>query len=326
MRRGGLIIVAVAASLQPETAAASHFPQHARGAVVYEVGAPATSGSIVRSSASGAVVINVRRGSGFAGPQASFKLKGDPRSVLVEMMGNVHPVQSQARLVEDYFRRLGIVVPAGFSEQTLFGMAAPIARRRTGDLLYYAGVDGRAPAHVAILLEPDRLVYYNSGSGKVEHAQLGHTPWEGRFLFTRRILGTVFAGYLRRGGGGPSAPHPSKPKPAPLPEHYETEMAGIASLYGNGDGSHGKETANGERYDEEALTAAHRTLPFHTWLLVTNVDNGRRVIVRVNDRGPFAQKERVIDLSYRAARLLGMDHRGTARVKLSVIRVATENR
>jgi rare lipoprotein A len=71
--------------------------------------------------------------------------------------------------------------------------------------------------------------------------------------------------------------------------------AGIASWYGAP--YHGRTTASGEIYDMEKMTAAHRTLPFDTWLLVTNLSNGKRVQVRVNDRGPFVD-HRVIDLSH----------------------------
>jgi rare lipoprotein A len=88
---------------------------------------------------------------------------------------------------------------------------------------------------------------------------------------------------------------------------------GIASWYGPG--FHGGSTANGERYDQDDLTAAHRTLPMPSWVEVENLDNGRKLTVRINDRGPFA-KGRIIDLSRKAAQLLGVDRAGTARVRL----------
>lgn len=88
---------------------------------------------------------------------------------------------------------------------------------------------------------------------------------------------------------------------------------GIASWYGPG--FHAGSTANGERYDQDDLTAAHRTLPMPSWLEVENLDNGRKLTVRINDRGPFA-KGRIIDLSRKAAQLLGVDSAGTARVRL----------
>jgi rare lipoprotein A len=88
--------------------------------------------------------------------------------------------------------------------------------------------------------------------------------------------------------------------------------AGEASWYGPG--FHGGATANGETYDQNALTAAHRTLPFDTVVRVTSSD-GRSVYVRINDRGPFVDG-RIIDLSYAAAQALGMD--GTAQVQVEV--------
>jgi rare lipoprotein A len=91
---------------------------------------------------------------------------------------------------------------------------------------------------------------------------------------------------------------------------------GVASWYGKK--FHGRRTASGERYDMHELTAAHRTLPFGTRVRVTNLDNGRKVVVRINDRGPFI-KGRVIDLSYAAARQVGMVNAGVARVRLEVV-------
>ncbi len=81
---------------------------------------------------------------------------------------------------------------------------------------------------------------------------------------------------------------------------------------------HGKKTASGERFDMNGLTAAHRTLPFGTRLRVTNLENGKSVMVRVNDRGPFA-KDRILDVSKAAAKELVMTGKGTVRAKLEVV-------
>ena len=80
----------------------------------------------------------------------------------------------------------------------------------------------------------------------------------------------------------------------------------------------GSKTASGEKFDGHELTAAHRTLPFGTQVRVTNVSNGRSVTVRINDRGPFV-RGRVVDVSYLAAKTLGMTGRGIAKVKLDVV-------
>jgi rare lipoprotein A len=91
---------------------------------------------------------------------------------------------------------------------------------------------------------------------------------------------------------------------------------GIASWYGRD--FHGRSTSSGEVYDMNLLTAAHKTLPIPTWVEVTNLVNGRRVIVKVNDRGPFVDG-RIIDLSQRAAQELGMIQAGTTRVQVRAL-------
>lgn len=100
------------------------------------------------------------------------------------------------------------------------------------------------------------------------------------------------------------------------PENPKQEHEGLASYYGAE--FHGRQTANGDIYNMYAMTAAHRTLPFNTWILVTNLDNGKQVTVRINDRGPFI-KGRIIDLSYGAAQKIGMVGIGTAKVRLEVL-------
>jgi rare lipoprotein A len=92
---------------------------------------------------------------------------------------------------------------------------------------------------------------------------------------------------------------------------------GVASWYGPD--FHGRPTSNKEIYDMYDMTAAHRTLPFGTYVMVTNLDNGRTATVRINDRGPFVG-DRIIDLSYAAARVLGMIGLGTVPVRLEVLR------
>jgi rare lipoprotein A len=92
---------------------------------------------------------------------------------------------------------------------------------------------------------------------------------------------------------------------------------GNASWYGRR--HHGKRTASGEVYDQNALTAAHPSLPFGTRLKVTNLDNGKSVVVRVNDRGPFV-RGRIIDVSWAAARALGLLADGVAKVRIETLR------
>ena len=99
-------------------------------------------------------------------------------------------------------------------------------------------------------------------------------------------------------------------------EDFSYDETGIASWYGPG--FHSKRTANGETYDQNDLTAAHRTLPMPSFVRVSNLENGRSLILRINDRGPFA-RGRIIDVSKRAAQLLDMQKQGTARVRVQVL-------
>ena len=101
----------------------------------------------------------------------------------------------------------------------------------------------------------------------------------------------------------------------------KAQSDGKASYYSNG--LHGRRMSNGERYDRNAFTCAHRTLPFGTRLKITNPRNGKSVIVRVTDRGPFV-RGRVVDLSYAAARELGTIASGVAYVKVELVRKETE--
>lgn len=99
-------------------------------------------------------------------------------------------------------------------------------------------------------------------------------------------------------------------------EKYHYSQTGVASWYGPG--FHGKMTANGEIFNKYELTAAHKTLQMPSIARVTNLENGKSIIVRINDRGPFAN-DRIIDLSEKAAELLDMKIKGTARVRVDVL-------
>lgn len=107
------------------------------------------------------------------------------------------------------------------------------------------------------------------------------------------------------------------PRLEPVPDSPLEEASplavGLASWYGKR--FHGRRTANGERFDMHALTAAHRSLPFGTRLRVRSITTGREVVVRINDRGPY-RGARILDLSFAAARALGVDHLGVTRVEI----------
>jgi len=105
----------------------------------------------------------------------------------------------------------------------------------------------------------------------------------------------------------------SAPSAAPVADAGTVFAKGRASWYGKR--FHGRRTASGERFDMHALTAAHKTLPFGTRVRVRSVHTGKEVVVRINDRGPYAHR-RIIDLSYAAAHALGVRHRGVTEVHL----------
>ncbi len=118
------------------------------------------------------------------------------------------------------------------------------------------------------------------------------------------------------GSGSPRFTSRVRPDPSALEPASSSQLQGVASYYA--DEFNGRKTANGEVYDMNEMTAAHRTLPFGTKVKVTNVDSGKSVVVRINDRGPF-KDDRVIDLSLGAAKQLGLIAMGTGRVILQIL-------
>lgn len=106
-------------------------------------------------------------------------------------------------------------------------------------------------------------------------------------------------------------------------EDTSYDEVGVASWYG--EAFHGRQTANGEVFDMNALSAAHPTLPLPTYARVTNLENGKSIVVRVNDRGPYAH-DRLIDLSARTAKVLGFAHQGTAKVRVQYVGRADHGR
>lgn len=132
----------------------------------------------------------------------------------------------------------------------------------------------------------------------------GPTSWSAALL-----LVAVLAGCTSQPPRAPTSAQPEKP-PASTSQHLGS---GKASYYGSQ--HHNKLTANGERFDQNSLTAAHRTLPFGSKVRVTNTRTGKSVVVRINDRGPFI-RSRVIDLSKAAFERIGSTRSGVIRVRL----------
>ncbi len=135
---------------------------------------------------------------------------------------------------------------------------------------------------------------------------LSPRPWSFDQIAPRRLPAALLLLFVAACAHGPRSPGAREPAEPPLAE-------GVASYYGAS--FRGRRTASGERFDPDAFTAAHRTLPFGTCLRVENAGNGRSVRVRVNDRGPYAAG-RLIDLSEAAARALDLIRQGVAKVRL----------
>lgn len=159
------------------------------------------------------------------------------------------------------------------------------------------------------------------GLGGLGGVYAANGPTSGVEYFSADALGVdasprvTASAYVPRGGGRDQI---GKPYTVNGKTYYPTatpkkKQTGLASWYGAA--FHGRLTANGEVYDMAHLTAAHKTFPLPSYARVTNLENGRSLIVRVNDRGPFSD-DRIIDLSKRAADLLGYSRSGTAQVQV----------
>ncbi|HZE89624.1 MAG TPA: septal ring lytic transglycosylase RlpA family protein, partial [Verrucomicrobiae bacterium] len=134
----------------------------------------------------------------------------------------------------------------------------------------------------------------------------------GRIVAAAALFGAASLSLLACGG---------RPETSPRVAHVEIgdHETGYASWYGPD--YHGNQTASGERYNMFDLTAAHRTWPFGTRVRVQNLENGKSVVVRINDRGPFV-RGRILDLSYRAAREIECSRDGSAKVRIEVVELA----
>ena len=125
------------------------------------------------------------------------------------------------------------------------------------------------------------------------------------------------------GSGSPRFTSRDRPDPGSREPSSSSQLEGVASYYASD--FNGRKTASGELYDMNELTAAHRTLPFGTKVKVTNLDTGKTVVVRINDRGPF-KDDRVIDLSLGAAKQLGLIAIGTGRVILQILELGIQSK
>lgn len=136
--------------------------------------------------------------------------------------------------------------------------------------------------------------------------------------YTAVVVVLLFSLHCTRPQATPVATVPDAPAAEEAGDHTDAKVyteTGEASWYGGDDGFAGRATANGETFDPGELTCAHRTLPFGAMIEVRNLDTGKRAVLRVNDRGPFI-RGRMLDVSERAAKELGMHGRGTSRVRI----------
>lgn len=191
-------------------------------------------------------------------------------------------------------------------------------------------IRGLATLHLSALAAACSMVGYPAGSA-------GPTPGDGAPAAMPTGSGSGAAATARddpagEGLSGGAGEAPAGPRRTQAGRTYEVfgveyrvmnsadgyDETGFASWYG--EQFHGRPTASGETYDMHRHSAAHRTLPLHTWVEVTNLDNGRSLILRVNDRGPFAHTgSRILDLSYSAAQELGVVAPGTAPVRVRAL-------
>ena len=249
----------------------------------------------------------------------------------------------------------GFRVPADAEALSRTGSKVPIDELRAFDLLLLRPEMNGRPPGIGVCLGLHDFVYVGRETGRVKLLRFDEAPWNDRATQGRRLGEAPDPSSVRparRSAAAPEPPPVTRPAFEDLPAldlgevglaaEQETvgepdleapelrsdevrvvkrggSQVGIASYYGLTDGFHGRRTSSGERMDPWALTAAHRTYPFGTLLRVTNLANGRSVVVRVNDRGPF-RRGRVIDVSRAAAKRLGFVSRGLTRVRVEVVR------
>ena len=176
--------------------------------------------------------------------------------------------------------------------------------------------------------EPEHISQPSVRDGLQEHSHEDGTvtrrpgSWPAR-IGGKSLSAALLLAVLVLGACGGSRARKGVKLPPPINPRLGWSEVGTASWYGNP--YHGRKTANGETYNMNEMTAAHKRLPFDTWLTVKNLSNGKITRVRINDRGPFVGK-RIIDLSRAAAADIQMIATGTARVRLTVIRPPAASR
>ncbi len=212
-------------------------------------------------------------------------------------------------------RRFGIGAPES-SVKALwgFGRAISLAQVRLGDVLFFANSPSRKrPDFAGIAISSKEMFYMSVKGGRARIQNISNSWWKSIFVGGRRVI-------ERRSSGH----YVVKPKPSDADSKGNSQrQRGLASFYGREANS--EWTASGERFQPSALTAAHRTLPMESMVKVTNLRNGRSIVVRINDRGPYIDG-RIIDLTKTGARKLNMVSSGVVQVELQVLRYGDGSR
>ncbi len=196
------------------------------------------------------------------------------------------------RMYENVFH---MDLPRTTSQQSRVGRPITRGVLQAGDLVFF-----RQPDHVGIYLSHNEFIHASKKRGVIK-SEISPVYWEGKYRTARRVLSE------------------KKETATVKPVRQETIVStqyGKASYYSSA--LHGRQTANGERYNQYKFTAAHKKLPFGSLCRITNLNNGKTVKVRINDRGPFV-KGRIVDLSYVAMQQLGAIRAGVIDVKLEVL-------
>lgn len=231
-----------------------------------------------------------------------------------------------AGLIWHYFKSYGMNVPRLLRDQASYGEFVLKKDLCPGDVVVFKS--GGTPNVAGIYLGNQEMIYMSYSKKVAKTVKIDTPYWNQRYGGSRRYFGVkldrletsheyspVFAEHVEPKS---SVSKPAGTKLIPLPKDKVYEQ-GHASFYGGGDGFNGSPTANGEIFDHNKLTAAHKTLPFNTMVKVVRTDTGRSCIVRINDRGPFV-RDRIIDLSFAAAKAIDMVSSGVTKVHLYIMK------
>ncbi|MBI3892537.1 MAG: septal ring lytic transglycosylase RlpA family protein [Candidatus Wallbacteria bacterium] len=281
----------------------------------------------------------------FAAPQltaatAPAPTEGELRKLSVSLLGARYREGGRSReagfdaggLISFLYGRAGHAVPS--REETLVQAGGRVAVEdlQPWDILVLGPGPAGEDAGLGLFVGGVDFLLASRKQRTVVVAQLDEDRWRGRLVMGRRLFGAPepkreFAGHVSRPiavkqeeESGEEPDYRAGKRPAA--KRAGGGCVGVASYYGHSDGMSGRRTSSGETLARSSMTAAHRTFPFGTKLRVTNLANGRWVVVRVNDRGPH-RRDRILDVSFAAARKLGFLSQGLARVRIEVLRNET---